>query len=501
MNLSKTLKELVKKLSLVFELNFCSLALFRISIGIILLLDILSRAKYTELFLSDFGVLPRKVLIDSSDRWDWSLNMLSGVSLLQLFLVCIAIVFSLFLIFGYKTLISTFVCWVLVVSFQNRNPLINDGGDSLLRLSLFWSLFLPLGKVYSIDSLKATTKSIAGSVVSAGSAALIIQLCLMYLSSALLKSAPEWRSEGTAVYYALSLDIFARPLGKYLLNFPELLKFLSFATLIIEGFLPLLLFIPFYNSFLRLFVIAFFVCLHLGFAMTMGLGLFPLVCISVWLALLPQSFWDFVQSKLSKVTTIKSYIIKFSVIASSYWQKLIKKLSSLKPIIGTCVCISVLTFVFYVNLHSVNQKVFKIDKKAQCLESVLGLKQEWSMFAPFPMKEEAWYILKGKTISGRLMNMQKEKIFAEESDWEKPKDTCFMCKDQRYGNFYNKIFTLSDNMKKSYGQYLCRDWNFKHKKEEDKISEVEIYFMLEKTLPNNKTAPPEKKLLLTQKCQ
>jgi hypothetical protein len=43
-------------------------------------------------------------------------------------------------------------------------------------------------------------------------------------------------------------------------------------------------------------VVPMFIALHAGIAAFMGLGLFPYVCMAVWLVFLPSGFWDKVWS-------------------------------------------------------------------------------------------------------------------------------------------------------------------------------------------------------------
>src|SRR5215210_4692651 len=126
---------------------------------------------------------------------------------------------------GYRTRPMTILVWVLVLSIQNRNPLVLSGGDSLLRLLLFWAMFLPLGAYWSVDrALKDATTRLSTRFLSLATVGLFMQIAFVYWFTAALKSGPEWRVDGTALYYALSLDQLSTSVGQYLLNFPELLK-------------------------------------------------------------------------------------------------------------------------------------------------------------------------------------------------------------------------------------------------------------------------------------
>jgi hypothetical protein len=46
---------------------------------------------------------------------------------------------------GYYTRLAMFLSWYPVISLHDRNPIILHNGDGVLRLLLFWGMFLPLG--------------------------------------------------------------------------------------------------------------------------------------------------------------------------------------------------------------------------------------------------------------------------------------------------------------------------------------------------------------------
>jgi len=60
--------------------------------------------------------------------------------------------FAVSLVLGLITRLSTLICLVGIVIVHDANPQILQGGDVLLRLLLFWSLFLPLGRMWSLDA-------------------------------------------------------------------------------------------------------------------------------------------------------------------------------------------------------------------------------------------------------------------------------------------------------------------------------------------------------------
>jgi hypothetical protein len=121
----------------------------------------------------------------------------------------------------------------------------------------------------------------------------------MYWFSAALKSGPEWRVDGTALYYALSLDQLSTQVGHYLLNeFPDFLTVMTFATFGLEALGPFLLFCPFFTGPVRTGAVMAFMSLHFGIWLTMNLGIFPWISAFCMVCFLPGWFWDVPFAKL-----------------------------------------------------------------------------------------------------------------------------------------------------------------------------------------------------------
>ncbi len=113
-----------------------------------------------------------------------------------------------------------------------------------------------------------------------------------------LKNGLEWRHDFTAILYALKVPDFALPLGTWLTSYPGFLKVLTASTLVLEMAGALLLFCPFRTKTVRFFVIVAFVLMQIGLALTLKLGLFPLVSMAALLPFVASSFWDRLFSKL-----------------------------------------------------------------------------------------------------------------------------------------------------------------------------------------------------------
>jgi len=295
-------KGLGKIIQNVFNLDLRSLALFRICLALVNLIDLLTRFHNLIPHYTNDGVLPLPALKEVSNPFYWSLFSLSGQASFQLILFILSLIITVFFLIGYNTKISSILLWIFVISLQNRNPALLFAGDDFLRAILFWSMFLPLGVYYSIDSaLNTTARPFPKSFLTGATVAFIIQLTYVYIWSALYKARSElWFPKGEAVYYTLSFDPYATHFGKFLLQFPEeFLSFLTVSALWFETFGPLLVLIPFYNTVFRWIAICSFIILNIVFGLCFEIGVFPYLAISCWLALLPTSFWDYLEEKLA----------------------------------------------------------------------------------------------------------------------------------------------------------------------------------------------------------
>ena len=120
------------------------LSLFRRGLGALCLLEALMRLSSASFLLSDLGVMPRAVyytLFDTS--WNWSVYLVSGRTEFAVVLLLMTGSLGVLNLMGKSTRWSRVALWVLIASVQVRNPGLLDSADHLLRLLLFWDIFLP----------------------------------------------------------------------------------------------------------------------------------------------------------------------------------------------------------------------------------------------------------------------------------------------------------------------------------------------------------------------
>jgi len=297
-SLTKPIAGLASYLRGAYSLDLRSLALFRVGLALVLIGDLIARACDLTVFYTDWGILPRAALLENFALPErFSIHLMSGQFLFQAVLFVIAGLFALMLLFGIRTRLASFASWFMLISLQMRNPVILQGGDVYLRLLVFIAIFLPLGAMYSVDAALDTTpeeERLARTPVyfSTFGLALMAQISLLYIFAVLLKTAPEWRVNHTAVFYALSIQQMTTPVGRFLLHFPKLLPWLTRGTMIHESSIPALILVPIFAGPARLLAAVLIVVLHTALGLSIRLGHFPYIAGIAALPLVPTWFWN-----------------------------------------------------------------------------------------------------------------------------------------------------------------------------------------------------------------
>ncbi len=276
-----------------------SLGLFRIGLATLLLGDLLRRVPGLVTWYTNDGLLPNHTqLWRPASRWIFSFFFMAstpGEAILG-FALC-GLVF-LGLLIGWKTRLFQVLSLLAVVSLHSRAVILENGGDVVMNLLVAWTLFLPLGRRFSLDALLASlrrrrevqtaelaelprTEEATRPVVSLAVLGVLLQLSVIYLFNALHKSGASW-TEGTVVHYVLHQDRIVTSLGYTLRDhFPLWLgKLLAWASLATEAAAPLLILTPFATLQARRIAMVALPSMHLGFAVFMNVGFFsPVMCI------------------------------------------------------------------------------------------------------------------------------------------------------------------------------------------------------------------------------
>ena len=493
------MKKFTDRIRLLIGVDARSLAVFRICIGVILLFDLRTRVLSMEAHYSDLGVISREVLFAiSKTPILLSLNTFSGDLIWQWVVFGVATIAAFCLLIGFRTQLATIVCAIMYLSIHARNPFITNSGDAYLLVLLYWGILLPLGARFSLDArLNKNEYPISNQVFSIATLGVIIQIFVLYFFSVFAKISPVWHTEWTAITYALSLDRFATPIGEWLLLMPEdVLKAGTVATLYLERWGALMVFLPVFIIPTRVLLVFIFISFHIGLGLSMTLGLFPLVCISAWLILVPGALWDnlgyrFRNGRMGDwILSRKRSPLPNSeeaVTVSYVWHLLVSTLLLWVVVSSNLLSAGQMSVAYYEAIY----------KYVEPLVNSLHMGQKWTMFAPHPPKEDGWVLIVGILNDGTLIDLSNE---GERVSWKRPKDISATYKNQRWRKNMEYVMTKWDPHARLMGDYFMGRWNRVHAGKNE-VMGVIVYSMQEFTLDHQRSSPVQRKVLYKSKTQ
>lgn len=163
------------------------LSLFRKGLGALCLVDALIRLGSASFLLSDLGVMPRAVYYTLFDiSWNWSVYLLSGRTEFVVVLLLLTASLGVLNLVGKSTRWSRVALWVLVASVQVRNPGLLDSADDLLRIMLFWDIFLPCGSSEPVKVSSPATLGLQAQLT------LTLLFTAFYMTSERFALAAQW---------------------------------------------------------------------------------------------------------------------------------------------------------------------------------------------------------------------------------------------------------------------------------------------------------------------
>lgn len=487
---------------LVFGLDTRSLAVARISLGFIVILDVLNRVSDYRFFYTEAGALPRTALLQFLQRREHiSLFMASGADWWAGVCFAIEACAALAFLVGYRSRLANLVLWFMVIGSHARGSILLQSGDVVLRLVLFWCLFLPVGARMSVDSLrKRLVHAPPVHVLGVATVGLQFQMAAIYIWSVLLKTGAAWRN-GEAVWYALNVDHFAKqPMASLLLEHEAVWSTLTHMTFFYEMVGPWLLLVPFFFGPVRSFAVGGFIALHLGFWAGLEIGLFPWICMAGWLVLFPGWFWEKLGWSVPEGNLRKGVIgLSWAQRAGTGW------MTGLRYALSQAPALFFVWMVFQWNMSTIDGKNWAVPSSVRWIGHTLRLDQKWNMFAPFPLKDDGWFVMPGELVSGDFVELWQGGSVAwatdeEKSTWTKateapskdqekayalsrakPEVASLMYPNQRWRKYMRNLWQKRyKKMRLYYGKAVCIEWNREHTGRE-KLRRFNMVYMKEVT--------------------
>jgi hypothetical protein len=197
----------------------------------------------------------------------------------------IGVLAALAFIVGWRTRIAACVLWVMTTSLIHRAPVVTNGEEVVFRMLTFWSMFAPLGAIWSLDARRRPAPMAAALANGTWAVrCLQINFVLIYLISLpnKLVDDPAW-IEGDAIYLSLVSNLWSRgfwPEAGYAFH-GWISKLATWGTIAVEGLAPWLVWWPRTAP----LAIAALAMLHVGIAIVLnGVAFFSLsMVVGCWL--------------------------------------------------------------------------------------------------------------------------------------------------------------------------------------------------------------------------
>jgi hypothetical protein len=186
------------------------------------------------------------------------------------------------LLVGWHTRLAAVVVFVLILSFERRNPWAFNAGDTAVRIEALLLAVSPCGAALSLDQRRRTGSFWSAQTRPNWPIRLIqVQLSLIYLAAAQAKLSGETWLSGTAVSYVLQLDDMRRvPLPHGFVSNALAMNVLTWGAVAIELAMGILIWVARF----RPCVLAAGVLLHVLIDVHVQIGIFSYAMFVMYLA-------------------------------------------------------------------------------------------------------------------------------------------------------------------------------------------------------------------------
>lgn len=297
-----------------------SLGLFRLSFGALLILDLFRRWRWIREFYSNEGVLPNhNHLFNLRETGQvWSVYHAFSTAGENHLAFAVTLLFYIAFFIGWKTRAFHALSLACLVSLTARNILLENAGSYAAIAVLAFTLFLPCGSRFSVDSLRASLKlrdektasdlnhrpTPSEDVITAlhlpgwtptslAALAVLVQIAVIYLCLALQHDGAPWR-DGSAMHYALHVNRFASGIGTAAGTAlpPAALRALTYLLYVAEWAIPVLIFLPVIRRAARVSAFVLMVIYGLVFGLFFSFGLFGWTLVAAAPLVLSSESWE-----------------------------------------------------------------------------------------------------------------------------------------------------------------------------------------------------------------
>ncbi|ELY57195.1 hypothetical protein C491_11858 [Natronococcus amylolyticus DSM 10524] len=461
-----------------------ALAAFRIGAGLLIIADVLLRARNFTFFYTEAGVVPQSLAREMAADNAISVYYLTTDPTAIAALFVLTILVAVQLIVGYKTRIAVVLSFLLVVSLDHHNPLVLSFADTLFRMLLFWAIFLPLGERWSVDALHADSPPRTG-IASLASAAILAQIVYMYVLNGYHKRESELWTGGEATPLIMGLDNTTFLLGDLMRNVPTLLQYGGLTWYYMLLFAWLLVFL---RGHARTLLVAMFVGGHASFAITVRIGAFAYVAIVGLLLFLQAPVWDRLEvlvrsapidrSRLAHARTELERIgsrLPRARINSATFGRARTTVYTVVLVVAVVSLLVVPTLSYLPVAQFVDEEDGLKDRIDDRADAIRISQPDWTVFAPHPRTVDRYYVFPAETEDGNTVDAYNERPLT----YERPHDEL----QKQFGTYRERFYMNSvrrggpdDVVSETLAEHLCETWADHHGED---LARINMYYVVE----------------------
>jgi len=227
------------------------------------------------------------------DLWSSNPAVLIGWALL--------LVSSIALMVGWHSRLAAILVFVLILSFQRRDPWFFNAGDAVVRIEALFLALAPCGAALSLDQRRRTGSFWSAQTLPNWPIRLIqVQMSIIYVVCVQTKLSGQTWLDGTAVSYALRLaDMQRMPVPDWITTNAALMNAATWATLLVELALGVLI----WNKRARPWVLAAGVLMHLGIDLSIEIGIFSYAMMVMYVAWIAPATAQRLPTTITHATT------------------------------------------------------------------------------------------------------------------------------------------------------------------------------------------------------
>lgn len=430
------------------SLDSRSIALFRMSLAVVIVYNVCVYLYWSTPFLSPHGLLPLHEVQHGFHGWS-VFAIYDALWFQRLLLLCTGLL-AVCLFLGVQTRFVVLLLLLLHLSQEER--LYVTGKTIEIRLALLWALFLPLSQSWSFSFAHSVRKHT--SVRSGGTIAFTLQIVMLYLFAASFKQSADWTQNFSAAYKSLWNGGMVTNFGEWLRQHTWLTIFLTKATFCIEWFSPLALIAPFYQPYLRYIGVVSLMTILAGFQMSLNISPFTYANIAMLFAVIPSEFWQ----KFTKHTSALPLHPKASFVQNSL------------PLL--------IIFIFFWQNLWYSHSAPPLPKVVYSALEITRYLHRWDMFARSDHTYRFWPYVRGVTYSQKILDpyawyIGLSPVFTPEPE---PSVSSDLTPGFRWEKYITNI-TMNRRQYSAYHRYflqfLCAEYNRKHS---DPLKEVTLGF-------------------------